>query len=1163
MIILASITMLGFGEVNTQSVYFSTTEMLSEEHRIGCYTHSYESINATNQANMPTVYAGDALSDGTRDIGTIGFNAMCNITGKFGIVTNYHVAPVGTRVYLGELHEHAGQFLGISESGRGWIGGNMDAVFIPFVEHNWTPSPNVRYRLLNNERIINTVRFEYGCRHIVVNNSITRIGRMTNRTVGVITHEASDTIVPFGRGVLVTNTFQFQTQPGHHKVGGDSGGPIFHRSGNNYYLIGIAMSGHMQTSVRQNHSTRVSNIVRNLDITPITSQTLPGNLTFHTREIGTNQIEITGLRRVPPNRILNIPSQIGNRTVTRIGERAFENQTGLISVNIPETVTYIGNWAFMRTGITQIDLPNGLGHIGYQAFRYSPLTHITIPDSVNLIGRGAFVGVPLQSLTMPYVGGRPNSGQHTHIGYIFGAHNYIQNHLVPHSLRSVVLTRGTAIAANAFRGTTISSVVIPQSVTSISRDAFLGWTQSQHIFVRHRWSQFGFENGWSAGAMITFETSPFELGTGASYSPFAIWNATQFNNIRFFPNAHFQLWNDINLSGMQWEPIPNFFGTLNGNGRNIHNMRIVGRTVEYNQQAFGLFANNNGTIQGIAMYNPDIYFNPEHGYRWSNVGVFAGRNRGTIFGVATRGGRIVVHRQGTATGGIAGINYGLIEHATVYHTHLGGNGDTGGIAGVNMRATINITRVNHSTIHHFYVHNDRSIGGTVGFNYGSHILNSRVYNTTISNIGTCGRHDKAPAMGAVVGFLRNGVLRSSGSSNVTLNYGHLQPHQRSNFAQIQWEQIGGNMDGINSIAYPHQPLPISNAQQLSAIRYLPHDSFRLVNSINLGGIQWQPIRQFFGRLDGHHFSIYNLTITHRLVTPYNREFGLFARNNGHISNLHMRGVNIFLGSDHSGTWSYAGAISAINYGVITGVSVRGRLEMHRINSALGGITGINIGVIDNSVTENTTLVGNGDTGGISGANLNGGIIRYSHVVRLHIIQYVVNLNQDVPAHRRTGGIVGASYHSTLRHVNVFNTFFEMRSGGFTPSIRPRVGIIVGEVVGGTVYRVGASLHDVGWWYYPRFSNAQRTYFFRWGWGWAGRNTGGTSVTSFPLLPYALNYYDFSEELLFDEECTNDSREYFEQELQYILEQEILANEERQQFEERISKIQKILTVSNS
>ena len=81
-------------------------------------------------------------------------------------------------------------------------------------------------------------------------------------------------------------------------------------------------------------------------------------------------------------------------TVTTIGEAAFGECTGLITITIPNSVTTIGNEAFFDcTGLTSITIPNSVTTIGKGAFAFcTGLTTVTIPNSVKTIEASAFWG---------------------------------------------------------------------------------------------------------------------------------------------------------------------------------------------------------------------------------------------------------------------------------------------------------------------------------------------------------------------------------------------------------------------------------------------------------------------------------------------------------------------------------------------------------------------------------------------------------------------------------------------------------------------------------------------------------------------------------------------------------------------------------------------------
>ena len=63
------------------------------------------------------------------------------------------------------------------------------------------------------------------------------------------------------------------------------------------------------------------------------------------------------------------------------------------------------------------------------------------------------------------------------------------------------------------------------------------------------------------------------LGLGTYRRPYVILNQSDLHNIRNKPNANFVLGCDIELTGV-WEPIPSFYGVLDGNGFDIKNLEV-------------------------------------------------------------------------------------------------------------------------------------------------------------------------------------------------------------------------------------------------------------------------------------------------------------------------------------------------------------------------------------------------------------------------------------------------------------------------------------------------------------------------------------------------------------------------------------------------------------
>lgn len=80
--------------------------------------------------------------------------------------------------------------------------------------------------------------------------------------------------------------------------------------------------------------------------------------------------------------------------VTSVSERVLKDNTAIKSIQIPDTVTYIGADAFNGcTGLTEINLPSGLTYIGDNALKdCGTINNKSIPENIRYIGDYAFCG---------------------------------------------------------------------------------------------------------------------------------------------------------------------------------------------------------------------------------------------------------------------------------------------------------------------------------------------------------------------------------------------------------------------------------------------------------------------------------------------------------------------------------------------------------------------------------------------------------------------------------------------------------------------------------------------------------------------------------------------------------------------------------------------------
>lgn len=86
------------------------------------------------------------------------------------------------------------------------------------------------------------------------------------------------------------------------------------------------------------------------------------NLTYTTEEDGT--VTITGCSADVSGDV-ELPAEIGGKSVTRIGDSAFQGNTAITGVSVPDSVTSIGDSAFAGcTALTHIDLPQTMTSFG-------------------------------------------------------------------------------------------------------------------------------------------------------------------------------------------------------------------------------------------------------------------------------------------------------------------------------------------------------------------------------------------------------------------------------------------------------------------------------------------------------------------------------------------------------------------------------------------------------------------------------------------------------------------------------------------------------------------------------------------------------------------------------------------------------------------------------
>ncbi len=206
-----------------------------------------------------------------------------------------------------------------------------------------------------------------------------------------------------------------------------------------------------------------------------------GDFQYSALDDGT--VEITGYNGSAEK--VDIPAEIDGKSVTSIGNRAFNGCTSLTSITIPNSVTEIGSGAFSSC---------------------TSLTSIKIPDSVMQIGDYVFVGctnlieIQVETDNKFYSSDKGvlfNKNKTEIICYPAGIKDTI--YLIPSSVTSIgkrafqncsnlinikIPDRVSYIGSIAFANcTSLTSITIPNSVTSLGNSAFSGCASLTSITI--------------------------------------------------------------------------------------------------------------------------------------------------------------------------------------------------------------------------------------------------------------------------------------------------------------------------------------------------------------------------------------------------------------------------------------------------------------------------------------------------------------------------------------------------------------------------------------------------------------------------------------------------------------------------------------------------------
>ena len=196
-------------------------------------------------------------------------------------------------------------------------------------------------------------------------------------------------------------------------------------------------------------------------------------------------------------------------SVTKIQDGAFSECSRLTGVTLSSSLTSIGISAFYEcSGLTEMEIPHSVTSIGDCAFMgCRNLTSINIPNSVTSIGFVAnygcrvFADCPsLEQITVEP--GNPVYDSRDNCNAIIETQT---NRLLIGCMNSVIPSTVTTIGGHAFYGSGLTTITIPNSVTSIEEQAFRFCTSLTSITLPNSVTSIGSDLLANCSALTSVE----------------------------------------------------------------------------------------------------------------------------------------------------------------------------------------------------------------------------------------------------------------------------------------------------------------------------------------------------------------------------------------------------------------------------------------------------------------------------------------------------------------------------------------------------------------------------------------------------------------------------------------------------------------------------------